>query len=143
VTCAQIVLPDLRSSNGVVHGISRVLFPPPTFNNTMVVDQNLAAAMASDQPVAVPQQQPASTSGTGEPAAISSLAASGDGNGGAGGGSSGGTTGTTSTATNGAGSGSNAPSPATSNQTAASPSPANSSNTGSVQVTASSSAAAP
>jgi hypothetical protein len=138
VTCAQIVLPDLRSSNGVVHGISRVLFPPPTFNNTMVVDQNLAAAMASDQPVAVPQQQPASTSGTGEPAAISSLAASA-----AGGGSGGGTTGATSTATNGAGSGSNAPSPATSNQTAASPSPANSSNTGSVQVTASSSAAAP
>eukprot|EP01026_Neomeris_dumetosa_P057821 TRINITY_DN53428_c0_g1_i9.p2 TRINITY_DN53428_c0_g1~~TRINITY_DN53428_c0_g1_i9.p2 ORF type:complete len:136 (-),score=8.38 TRINITY_DN53428_c0_g1_i9:262-669(-) len=30
--CSMLVSPDLSASNGVVHGIDRVLFPPPVFS---------------------------------------------------------------------------------------------------------------
>lgn len=35
ITCAQLVEPDMRASNGYVHGVSRVLFPPPEFSKAM------------------------------------------------------------------------------------------------------------
>lgn len=31
----QVQQPDVKASNGLVHGITRVMFPPPVFNKTM------------------------------------------------------------------------------------------------------------
>eukprot|EP01024_Parvocaulis_polyphysoides_P029226 TRINITY_DN26383_c0_g1_i1.p5 TRINITY_DN26383_c0_g1~~TRINITY_DN26383_c0_g1_i1.p5 ORF type:complete len:205 (-),score=35.75 TRINITY_DN26383_c0_g1_i1:939-1553(-) len=31
-TCAKILYPDIMAGNGVIHGISRVMFPPPMFD---------------------------------------------------------------------------------------------------------------
>lgn len=31
VSCGLVTMPDLEAQNGIVHGIARVLYPPPTF----------------------------------------------------------------------------------------------------------------
>jgi hypothetical protein len=43
----QIVLPDFLASNGVVQGISRVLFPPPAFEKVIAPTNETEANMAS------------------------------------------------------------------------------------------------
>eukprot|EP00798_Chlamydomonas_sp_ICE-L_P030316 gene30314-35309_t len=57
--CAIIGMRDVVGSNGIMQGISRVLFPPPQFSKemylNMTVDPTLAAALESDQPLAVEQ----------------------------------------------------------------------------------------
>jgi hypothetical protein len=42
VSCAQVVLPDVYATNGVIHGISRVLFPPPLFTKEDAIAQAVA-----------------------------------------------------------------------------------------------------
>jgi hypothetical protein len=37
--CAEVALPDLAASNGVVHGITRVLLPPPRFTKEAALEQ--------------------------------------------------------------------------------------------------------
>jgi hypothetical protein len=37
--CAEVAMPDLAASNGVVHGVSRVLLPPPRFTKTDALEQ--------------------------------------------------------------------------------------------------------
>ncbi|KAF5840958.1 hypothetical protein DUNSADRAFT_14982 [Dunaliella salina] len=56
----EVVQPDFRASNGIVQGISRVLFPPPAFNKSMYigaegVDPKLQEALASDKPIEIEQ----------------------------------------------------------------------------------------
>jgi len=40
--CAEVALPDLVASNGVVHGVTRVLLPPPRFTKTAALEQAAA-----------------------------------------------------------------------------------------------------
>jgi Fasciclin domain len=42
VQCSTVVSPDIAASNGVVHGISRVLFPPPVFSKEQAIAEAVA-----------------------------------------------------------------------------------------------------
>eukprot|EP01025_Chloroclados_australasicus_P042634 TRINITY_DN4531_c0_g1_i4.p6 TRINITY_DN4531_c0_g1~~TRINITY_DN4531_c0_g1_i4.p6 ORF type:complete len:107 (-),score=15.73 TRINITY_DN4531_c0_g1_i4:1717-2037(-) len=37
--CSLLTVPDLVAENGIVHGVSRVLFPPPVFTKEEVIEQ--------------------------------------------------------------------------------------------------------
>lgn len=54
----QVVLPDVRASNGIIQGINRVMFPPPQFTKAMygnvtveITNSTAIAAVATTKPV--------------------------------------------------------------------------------------------
>ncbi|KAG1674606.1 hypothetical protein FOA52_001855 [Chlamydomonas sp. UWO 241] len=47
MTCAEIVVPDVMASNGIIQGISRVMFPPPVFTKAMALNQTISAELAA------------------------------------------------------------------------------------------------
>uniref|UniRef100_A0A383WQB5 FAS1 domain-containing protein n=1 Tax=Tetradesmus obliquus TaxID=3088 RepID=A0A383WQB5_TETOB len=48
IICSTVISPDVQANNGVIHGISRVLFPPPTFTK----EQAIADAVAYNESLA-------------------------------------------------------------------------------------------
>lgn len=65
----QLVLLDVLASNGVVHGINRVLFPPAKFDKSMylntTIDPALASALAANIPAALPMPASGSSAPSG------------------------------------------------------------------------------
>lgn len=42
IVCSMVQSPDIMATNGVIHGISRVLFPPPIFTKEQAIQQAIA-----------------------------------------------------------------------------------------------------
>ncbi|CAG9464727.1 unnamed protein product [Pedinophyceae sp. YPF-701] len=75
-SCAQVLLSDLTASNGVVHAISRLMFPPPVFEEAPEVA--LAAAERERERTAGARGLPDDDAGEGD-ADLSSLLPSSNG----------------------------------------------------------------
>eukprot|EP01025_Chloroclados_australasicus_P000290 TRINITY_DN1013_c0_g1_i4.p1 TRINITY_DN1013_c0_g1~~TRINITY_DN1013_c0_g1_i4.p1 ORF type:complete len:508 (+),score=81.71 TRINITY_DN1013_c0_g1_i4:193-1716(+) len=53
-TCAKIVHPDIIAGNGVVHGISRVMFPPPIFDSVEALEEAAPTPESPEDPLTGP-----------------------------------------------------------------------------------------